>query len=96
LHFVNQDSAVGVKQQGGEVSIIANEVEVSTLPANLPEFIEVDLAQVEVGQVVHLSDIQLPEGVSLIGVEKGSSNDHAIANIHAAATGAADDEADAE
>lgn len=95
LHFVNQDSAVGVKQQGGEVSIIANDVEVSTLPATLPEFIEVDLAQVEVGQVVHLSDIQLPEGVSLIGVEKGSSNDHAIANIHAAATGSADGESGA-
>ena len=83
LHFINQETSVGVKQQGGAVSIIASEVEISTLPGNLPEFIEVDLAQVEVGTVVHLSDIKLPEGVTIPELALGASHDQAIANIHA-------------
>lgn len=94
LHFINQENAIGVKQQGGIVSIIASDVEVATLPGDLPEFLEVDLSNVELGQVVHLSDIQLPAGVTLVHVEKGSSNDHAIANIHAPAGGAAADSAE--
>ena len=57
LHFINEASSVGVKQQGGEVSHTISEVEVSCQPQDLPEFIEVDLAKVEVGQIVHLSDI---------------------------------------
>ncbi|MCY1291926.1 50S ribosomal protein L25 [compost metagenome] len=81
LHFVNEASSVGVKQQGGEVSHTIAEVEVSCLPANLPEFIEVDLAKVEVGQIVHLSDLKLPKGVELVALAHG--NDLAVANIHA-------------
>jgi large subunit ribosomal protein L25 len=83
LHYTNQESSIGVKQQGGAVSIIASEVEISTLPGNLPEFIEVDLAQVEVGTVIHLSDIKLPEGVTIPELALGASHDQAIANIHA-------------
>ena len=81
LHFINEASSVGVKQQGGEVSHTIVEVEVSCLPANLPEFIEVDMAAVEVGQTVHLSDLKLPEGVELVALAHG--NDLAVANIHA-------------
>ncbi|ONG39137.1 50S ribosomal protein L25/general stress protein Ctc [Alkanindiges hydrocarboniclasticus] len=94
LHFINQESAVGVKQQGGIVSIIANDVEIITLPGNLPEFIEVDLAEVEVGTVVHLSDIKLPEGVKIAALEQGASHNNAIANIHAPAGGASQDSAE--
>lgn len=81
LHFINQESSVGVKQQGGEVSHTIVEVEVSCQPQDLPEFIEVDLAQVEVGQIVHLSDLNLPKGVELVALAHG--NDLAVANIHA-------------
>jgi len=81
LHFVNQEASVGVKQQGGEVSHTISEVEVSCLPKDLPEFIEVDLAKVEVGQIVHLSDLKLPAGVELVALAHG--NDLAVANIHA-------------
>ncbi|VXB56743.1 50S ribosomal protein L25 [Pseudomonas sp. 8AS] len=81
LHFINQESSVGVKQQGGEVSHTIVEVEVSCQPQDLPEFIEVDLAQVEVGQIVHLSDLSLPKGVELVALAHG--NDLAVANIHA-------------
>ena len=81
LHFINEATAVGVKQQGGEVSHTITEVEVSCQPQDLPEFIEVDLAKVEVGQIVHLSDLKLPKGVELVALAHG--NDLAVANIHA-------------
>ncbi|WP_027897681.1 50S ribosomal protein L25/general stress protein Ctc [Zestomonas thermotolerans] len=81
LHFVNEATSIGVKQQGGEVSHTLAEVEVSCLPKDLPEFIEVDLANVEVGQIVHLSDLKLPQGVELVALAHG--NDLPVANIHA-------------
>jgi large subunit ribosomal protein L25 len=81
LHFINQEGSVGVKQQGGEVSHTLVEVEVSCQPQDLPEFIEVDMAKVEVGQTLHLSDLKLPKGVELVALAHG--NDLAVANIHA-------------
>ncbi|MFZ3022901.1 50S ribosomal protein L25/general stress protein Ctc [Pseudomonas sp.] len=81
LHFLNQETSVGVKQQGGEVSHSAVEVEVSCLPKDLPEFINVDMAKVEVGQIVHMSDLTLPAGVELVALAHGK--DLPIANIHA-------------
>ena len=53
-----------MKQQGGEILHNLNEVEVSCLPQDLPEFIEVDMANVEVGQVLHMTDIKLPKALS--------------------------------
>ena len=82
LHFINIDSSVGVKKQGGQFSIIANDVEVRTLPANLPESIDVDVAGLELGQTLHLSDLKLPVGVTLTELSLGENHDLAIANIH--------------
>jgi large subunit ribosomal protein L25 len=81
LHFINAENSVGVKQQGGEVSHVVSEVEVSCEAKDLPEFIEVDLANVEVGQILHLSDLKLPKGVQLVALAHG--NNLAVANIHA-------------
>ena len=81
LHFINEATSVGVKQQGGEISHTISEVEVSSLPKDLPEFIEVDMAAVEVGQTVHMSDLKLPKGVELVALAHG--NDLAVSNIHA-------------
>jgi large subunit ribosomal protein L25 len=81
LHFINQESSVGVKQQGGEVLHNINEVEVSCMPQDLPEFIEVDMSNVEIGQVLHLTDLKLPNGVELVALAHGS--DLPVANIHA-------------
>ena len=81
LHFTNQETSVGVKQQGGEVSHTVAEVEVSCLPKDLPEFIEVDMAKVEIGQILHMSDLKLPAGVELVSLAHGS--DLPVANIHA-------------
>ena len=66
LHFLNEDSCVGVKMEGGVVGHLATEINVSCLPKDLPEYIEVDMAEVHVGDTVHLSDIKLPEGVESI------------------------------
>jgi large subunit ribosomal protein L25 len=70
-----------VKQQGGEILHNLNEVEVSCLPQDLPEFIEVDMINVEVGQVLHMTDIKLPKGVELVALAHGS--DLPVANVHA-------------
>ncbi|MBB2898892.1 50S ribosomal protein L25/general stress protein Ctc [Pseudomonas sp. AS2.8] len=80
LHFMNQESSVGVKQQGGEILHTINEVEVSCLPKDLPEFIEVDMAKVELDQIVHLSDLNVPAGVELVSLAHGS--DLPVASIH--------------
>ena len=89
LHFINEATAVGVKQQGGEISHTISEVEVSCLPKDLPEFIEVDMAAVEVGQTVHMSDLKLPKGVELVALAHG--NDLAVSNIHASRVKAEDE-----
>ena len=80
LHFMNQETSVGVKQQGGEILHTINEVEVSCLPKDLPEFIEVDMAKVALDQIVHLSDLKLPAGVELVSLAHGS--DLPVASIH--------------
>jgi large subunit ribosomal protein L25 len=96
LHFTHQDTAAGVKQQGGQLSIQVNDVEVRTLPANLPEFIEVDLSDVKLDQVLHLSDIKLPKGVKLTQLSHGAdSHDLPIASIHLPKGQKADEAADA-
>lgn len=83
LHFINEDSSVGVKMQGGRVAHQANEIEIRCLPGDLPEYIEVDMAEVEVGQVIHLSDVTLPGGVVSVALGLGEEHDLAIANISA-------------
>ena len=80
LHFLNEDTAEAVKA-GGVVARIANEIEVSCLPADLPSFLEVDLATVELGATVHISDITLPTGVESVELIKGDAHDLPIVTI---------------
>ena len=68
LHFLNEESCVGVKLGGGNIARSITELEIRCLPRDLPEFIEVDLLEIEAGQTVHLSDLTLPEGVELVHV----------------------------
>lgn len=82
LHFINEDTSIGVKQQGGVISHSQTEVEISCLPGDLPEYIEVDMENVELDQIVHLSDIQLPKGVEIIALTHGDDHDSPIAAIH--------------
>ena len=66
FHFVNADVAPGVKLQGGIVSHVMNELDVQCLPSQLPEFIEVDLSGLSVGQSIHVSQVKLPAGVEAL------------------------------
>ena len=68
LKFINEDICVGVKQQGGMISHLRNEVEVLCSAASLPEFIEIDTQNIELNQSVMMSEISLPEGVELTSV----------------------------
>ena len=65
LHFVNAESSPGVKEQGGVVSHVLNELDVICLPDDLPEYIEVDLGNLAVGRSMHVRDLALPRGVEL-------------------------------
>lgn len=82
LHFINQDTCVGVKLEGGELSIMAVDLEVACLPADLPEFIEVDLKDVHIGTTLHITDIKLPKGVEVPALALGHDHDQPIANVH--------------
>ncbi|MCG8437424.1 MAG: 50S ribosomal protein L25/general stress protein Ctc [Pseudomonadales bacterium] len=83
LHFINEAGSIGVKKQGGEIQHNISEVEVSCLPQDLPEFIEVDMANVEMDTIVHLSDLKLPKGVQLTQLALGDDHDQPVAAIHA-------------
>ncbi len=96
LHFINEESCVGVKMQGGTLTRTLTEVEVSCLPANLPEFIEVDMAEVESGSSVHLSDLVIGEGVTIVALTFGADRDIPVASVTAKrGGGAAEDDEDA-
>jgi len=63
VHFMNAEVSPAVKLGGAIISHVLNEIEISCLPAKLPEFIEVDLSEVSIGQVIHVSQVPMPEGV---------------------------------
>jgi large subunit ribosomal protein L25 len=83
LHFINEDKCVGVKAQGGIISHLASDIEVRCLPADLPEYIEVDIENVELGKIVHLSDLKLPKGVESVALSHGPEHDLAVVQVHA-------------
>ncbi len=92
FHFINEESAIGVKVGGGIIAHILTEAEVSCLPNDLPEYIEVDVAELDMGQSIHLSEISLPEGVAF--VDLAQEHDSAVVSIAKTRGGAAaaDDE----
>ncbi|MEK9655422.1 MAG: 50S ribosomal protein L25/general stress protein Ctc [Halieaceae bacterium] len=81
LHFINEEQCAGVKLGGGMIQKQATDIEVQCLPKDLPEYLEVDMLAVELGQIVHLSDISLPEGVTSTALELGEDHDLAIASV---------------
>ena len=92
FHFVNAEIAPGVKLGGGIVAHINTEADVSCLAKDLPEFIEVDLANLEMGHSIHLSEIKLPKGVEFVQLAHG--NDLAVASIAKTRGSVADDAAE--
>lgn len=82
LHFIGDEIAPGVKSEGGAVSHVIMEVEVECLPRSIPQFIEVDLSEMHLGDIIHMSDLKLPEGVELLALKHGEEYDSAVVNIH--------------
>lgn len=94
LHFLNEKSSPGVKA-GGVVSHQVTSVEVACRPRNLPEYIEIDLGNLDIGETIHLSDIKLPEGVELTALQ-GEEHDLSVVNIVRPSGPSAEEEAEAE
>jgi large subunit ribosomal protein L25 len=96
LHFINEESCHGVKQEGGLLNHLMTEVEVLALPKDLPEFIEVDVSELKLGEILHLSDIKLPSGVELLALAHGDeSHDTGVAAVHKTRGTGADADSDA-
>lgn len=75
LHFVGEATAPGIKA-GGSVAKLMTEVEVTCLPRYLPEYFEIDISGMELDDMLHLSDIKVPEGVEIVELSHGDENDH--------------------
>ncbi len=65
IHFVNEDKCIGVKLEGGVISHLMNEIEVVCMPKDLPEYIELDVAELDIGETIHIGDLSVPEGVQI-------------------------------
>ena len=81
IHFLNEDKCAGVKTGGGSIIKTLNEIEIHCFPKDLPEFIEVDMLLLEIGEAVHLADITLPTGVASVALASG--NDLSVATVQA-------------
>ena len=82
IHFLNAETADGVKEGGGSVSQLMNDVEVSCLPKDLPEYFEVDIQNLALDEMLNLSDIKVPEGVEILQLAQGEEFDQGIVSIH--------------
>lgn len=82
LHFINEAKCIGVKQSGAVISHIMTEVEITCLPKNLPEYIEVDLAGVDVGETIHLGELNFPEGVQSYAAAHGGDISAPVVSVH--------------
>ena len=81
LHFTNEDTSPGVRA-GGIVTHSQTETEITCLPKDLPEFLEVELGNLELDGIIHLSDIKLPAGVEIVELTHGEGHDQPVASIH--------------
>jgi large subunit ribosomal protein L25 len=95
LHFVNEEKSVGVKA-GGIVTHLMTSVDVSCLAKDLPEYLEIDVSSLDVGQSVHLSEISLPSGVEIPELAQGPDHDLPVVSVQPPKGGAAAEEEEAE
>lgn len=83
LHYINEEQCVGVKVSGGIISHLITELEISCLPKDLPEYIEVDVLELEMGSALHLSDLKVPEGVEIAALMHGGDSAQPVVSVHA-------------
>ena len=90
LHFVGEDVAPGVKIGGGIFSHLMTSIDISCLAKDLPEYIEVDVSGMQLGDALHLSDLKLPTGVDILALAQGEDHDLPVVSIHAPRGGGAE------
>ena len=81
VRFLNEDSCMGVKMHGGAISRLINNIDITCLASNLPEYLEVDVAELDVGDSIFLSALDLPEGVEIPSLALGEDRDQAVVSI---------------
>lgn len=91
VHLVGEEVCAGVKA-GGSLSFNLNEVEISCLPAAIPEYLELDVSALEEGQSLHLSDIPVPDGVTIVALTYGEDHDMPVVSLVAKRGGASAEE----
>ncbi len=94
MHFINEDASVGVKA-GGLVSHLLSTIEITCKASDLPEYLQIDLTDLDVGASLHLSDIDLPKGVQITALTHGTDHDLPVVSIHAPKGGDATEEDEA-
>jgi len=82
VHYLNEEDAVGVRLGGGSVSRLVTEVEVTCLPKDLPEYFELDIAELELNEMLYLADLKVPDGVEIVELSHGDENNQPIVSIH--------------
>jgi large subunit ribosomal protein L25 len=82
LHFINQEQSPGVKLGGASVSHLLTELEVSCLPKDLPEYIEIDVGKMELDDMLHIRDLKLPPGVEIPGFVADTDSDLPVVHVH--------------
>ncbi|MGV6826257.1 MAG: 50S ribosomal protein L25/general stress protein Ctc [bacterium] len=95
LHFEGEETAPGIKTGGGNLIHAVTDLEISCEARNLPEYITVDISAMELGDTLHLSDISLPEGVSIVALIHGDDHDAPVVSIQAKKGGGDSAEAEA-
>jgi large subunit ribosomal protein L25 len=81
LHLLNEEKCIGVKSENGQIIISIHELQITCLPRDLPEYIELDMLEVHVGDTLHISDLKLPEGVTSVDLSHGEENDHPVVTV---------------
>ncbi|MCP4486294.1 MAG: 50S ribosomal protein L25/general stress protein Ctc [Gammaproteobacteria bacterium] len=81
IHVLNTEDCVGVKMDGGMMTQLVTEIEVVCLPKYLPEYLEIDAIEIHLGDIVHLSDIKMPEGVEIVALTHGEDHDTGILSV---------------
>ena len=92
IRFLNEETCIGVKTDGGMIQHQATDLEVLCLPGDMPEYIEVDMAGVSMGEIVHISDIELPPGIESVALSQGGDHDLAVSSVLARKGGVEEEE----
>ena len=81
IHALNAEDCAGVKIDGGMLMQVASEIEVVCLPKYLPEYLEVDVLELHLGESIHLSEIKMPEGVEIVALTHGEDHDSSVISV---------------